>query len=149
MRNGPFWSNVVFEKEVIFHYNIIWISFRDLDFEIPKLNIWEHKTSCDDKGIFYFHYYLANSTTNWVQIFTGFLFYAYIYYAEIHQLRKPVFVTYQRCPVSLKVWPPLVIIQNLLFGNEHALQSFWKYKTLWETIPSEHSFWERGNFSLK
>ena len=32
---------------------------------------------------FFFHYNLATSTTNWAQIFTGLLFYAYV---EIHQV---------------------------------------------------------------
>ena len=39
---------------------------------------------------FFFHYYLATSTTNWAQIFTGLVFYAYV---KIHQV----------CPGSLKL----------------------------------------------
>ena len=37
------------------------------------------------QGCFFFHYYRATSTTDWAQIFTGFLFYAYV---EVHQVRR-------------------------------------------------------------
>ena len=37
--------------------------------------------------------------TNWAQIFTGLLFYAYV---EIHQVRILVFDNYKTCPVPLK-----------------------------------------------
>ena len=47
----------------------------------------------------FFHYSLATSMTNWVQIFTGLLFYAYV---GIHQVRILAFDNYQMCPVPLK-----------------------------------------------
>ena len=66
VRSGSLWSNVDFEKEVIFHEFDFDTS--DLEFEVPKSRIWKHTTSCD-KG--FFSHYLATSTTNWAQIFTG------------------------------------------------------------------------------
>ena len=48
MRNGSLWSNVVFEKEVIFHEFDFETS--DLEFEVSKSSIWKHQTSCD-KGV--------------------------------------------------------------------------------------------------
>jgi hypothetical protein len=71
--NGSLWGYIVFEKEVIFHEFDFETS--DLEFKVSKSSIWKHTTSCD-KGVFFFHYYLATSTTNWAQIFTGLLFYA-------------------------------------------------------------------------
>ena len=51
------------------------------------------------QGRFCFHCALiANLTTNWAQIFTGLLCYAYF---EIHQEWTLVFDNYQACPVSL------------------------------------------------
>ena len=49
-------------------------------------------------GCVFFHYFFANSMTNWAQIFTGLLFYAHV---GIRQVRILVFDNYQRCPVSL------------------------------------------------
>ena len=43
-----------------------------------------HTPSCD-KGVFFFHSYLASSMTDWAKIFTGLLF-----YVEIHQLWRLV-----------------------------------------------------------
>ena len=51
MRNGSLWSNVVFEKEVIFHEFDFETS--DLEFEVSKSSIWKHTTLCD-KGVFSF-----------------------------------------------------------------------------------------------
>ena len=64
VRNGSLWSEVVFEKEVVFHQ----FDFEalDLEFEISKSSICKHTTSCD-KGVFVFILilsYLATSTTN-------------------------------------------------------------------------------------
>ena len=83
VRNSSLWSDVVFEKEVIFHeFDFVTSS---LEFGVSKSSIRKHTTSCD-KGVF-FHYYLATSTTDWAQIFTGLLFYAYV---GIHQLWRLV-----------------------------------------------------------
>ena len=64
--NGSLWSNIVFEKEVIFHLNI-WIWFRDL-----RIRFWgpemKHLKNFLWQGCFFFYYYLATSTTNRVQI---------------------------------------------------------------------------------
>ena len=61
------------------------------NFEVSKPSIWKHTTLCE-KRVFFFHHYLANSTTNWAQIFTGLLFYVYV---EIHKVRRLVFDNYQ------------------------------------------------------
>ena len=95
VRNGSLWSDVVFEKEVIFHEFDFETS--SLEFEVTKSSIWKHTTSCD-KGVFVFHSYLATPTTNQAKIFTGLLFYAYV---EIHQVRRLVFDNYQKCTLSL------------------------------------------------
>ena len=76
-------------KEVIFDEFDFETS--ELDFEVLKSSIWKHTTLCD-KGVFFFHYYLATSMTDWAQIFTGLLFYAYV---EIHQLWRLDFDNYQ------------------------------------------------------
>ena len=48
VRNGSLWSNVDFEKEVIFHE----FDFEtlDLEFEVSKSSIWKHTTLCDKRG---------------------------------------------------------------------------------------------------
>ena len=49
--NGSLWSNVVFEKEAIFHEFDFETS--DLEFEVSKSSIWKNTTWCD-KGVFSF-----------------------------------------------------------------------------------------------
>ena len=70
VRKGSLWSEVFFEKEVIFNEFVFETS--DLEFEIKHLEahnfVWQ--------VCFFFHSYRATSTTNWAQIFTGSLFYA-------------------------------------------------------------------------
>ena len=92
MRNSSLWSNVVFEKRVIFHLNNkrlqAWSLF---------VGIWNHTSLCN-KGVFFFHYYLATLKTNWVKMFTDLLLCPYF---GIHQVRRLVFDNYQRCPVPL------------------------------------------------
>ena len=83
------WSDVVFEKEVVFHE--FDFNTSDLEFEVSKSSIWKHSTSCD-KCVFFFHYYLANSMTIWAEMFTGLLFYAFV---GIQQLWRVVFDSYQ------------------------------------------------------
>ena len=107
--NSSLWSNVIFEKEVIFHEFDFETS--DLEFEVTKSSICpvnEHNFGW--QGCFFFHFYLATSSTNWAQIFTGFLFYANV---EINQVRRLVFDTYQKCPLSLKQIS-VAVLNNLL-----------------------------------
>ena len=89
VRNSSLWSEVVFEKEVIFHEFDFETS--SLEFEVSKSSIRKYTTSCD-KGVFSFIIIFATSTTDWAQIFTGLLLYAYV---EIHQVRRLVFDNYQ------------------------------------------------------
>ena len=56
VRNGSLWSEVVFEKEVIFHEFDFETS--DLEFEVSKSSLWKHTSLCD-KGVLFFHSYLA------------------------------------------------------------------------------------------
>ena len=70
MRNGSLWSDVVFEKEAIFHEFDFETSNSEL--QVPKSSIWKHTTSCD-YAFFSFHYYLALLTTDWAQLLTGLL----------------------------------------------------------------------------
>ena len=81
---APSVSNVVFEKEVIFHSNN---------------TLKAHKFVQQRR--FLFHYSRTFSTTDWVQIFTDLLFYAYV---GIHKVRVLVFDNYQRCPVPLNTY---------------------------------------------
>ena len=50
MRNNSLWSDVVFEKERIFHEFDFETS--DLKFEVSKSRIWKHTTSCDNWVLF-------------------------------------------------------------------------------------------------
>ena len=75
MRNGSLWSGVVFEQEVTFHEFDFQTS--SLECEVPKSSIWKHTTSCD-KGVLFFHSYLATPTTNQAQIFTGFNYFMHM-----------------------------------------------------------------------
>ena len=70
MRNSSLWRDTVFEKEVIFHEFDFETS--KLEFEVSKSSIWKRTFFC------FFHYYLATSTTDWAQIFTVWLFYAFL-----------------------------------------------------------------------
>ena len=63
--------------------------------EVSKSKHLKAQNLCD-KG-FFFHYFLATSTTKLVKIFKGLLF-----YAETHRVRILVFEIYQSCPVPLK-----------------------------------------------
>ena len=45
VRKGSLWSNVVFEKEEIFHEFDFETS--DLELEVSKSSKWKHTTSCD------------------------------------------------------------------------------------------------------
>ena len=58
MRNGSLWSDVVFEKEVIFHEFDFETS--SLELEVSKSSTWKHTTSCD-KGVFFLSYLSRNS----------------------------------------------------------------------------------------
>ena len=69
----------------------------------------KHTTFCD-KDVF--HYCLATSMTNWLQIFTGMSFYAYI---EIHQVRRLVVDNYKKCPVSLNIFLNLKMQNKVLY----------------------------------
>ena len=70
MRNGSLWSDVVFEKEVILPRIWFWdLRKRFLGLEVKHLKshnfLWQ--------GWFFFHYYLATSTTNWAKKFHRFV----------------------------------------------------------------------------
>ena len=64
MRHGFLWSNVVFHE--------FDLENSELDFEVSKSSIWKH-TMIVWQGCFFFHYYLATSTTTWAQIFYRFV----------------------------------------------------------------------------
>ena len=82
MRNGSLWSNVVFGERSIFPRIWFWdVRIRFWGLEIKPLKPHNYV----GQGRFFFHYYLATWTTNWAQIFTGLLLYAYV---EIHQVRR-------------------------------------------------------------
>ena len=101
LKNQIFFDKIawkVFSSSFRERSNFPQIWFWDLRFRIWGLEIKHLKAhNFVWQGCFFFHYYLATSTTNWAQIFTGLLFYAYV---EIHQVRRLVFDNYQQCPVS-------------------------------------------------
>ena len=69
MRNSSPWSNIVFEKEVIFHE----LDFETSDFRIWGLEIKQLKAhNFVWQGCFCLQCYLATSTPDWAQIFTFF-----------------------------------------------------------------------------
>ena len=119
-QNGSFWSNVVFEKEVIFHqYTCVWIWFPDLRIacwgpEIQHLKahnfVWQ--------WCFFFHYYLAILTTNWGQIFTGLLFCAYVKIEKncLWQLFD------QRCLVSYRGLFEIKVL--LMYNKQYVLEGY-------------------------
>ena len=85
-----------FENEIISHLNI-WIKF-ETSAEVSKY-LKAHKLC--DKGV---SSTLETSMTNWVQIFTGLLFYAST--SSDTQSEKPgLWQYYQRSPVPLKHRP--------------------------------------------
>ena len=97
------------------------------NFSLKYLNwIWDLSWSLEfnasegtqfvQQGCLFFHVSLANSTTNWVKIFPGLLFYAYV---EIHQVRRLVFDYYQKCPVSLRAWTISTHLWSLQTKQSH------------------------------
>ena len=82
MRNGSLWSNVVFEKETSSNSFIIHLNAH---------KVLQHKHV-------FFHCSLATLMTNWAQMSTVLLCYAYV---GRHQVRILVFDNYQTCPVPL------------------------------------------------
>ena len=53
VRNSSLWSEVVFEKEAIFHEFEFDFETSSLKFKVSKSSIWKHTSSCD-KGVFSF-----------------------------------------------------------------------------------------------
>ena len=88
-KNVSLWNNVVFKKEVIFRIRIWGLKIKRLK---AHNFVWQ--------GYFFFHYYLATTMTDWAQIFTVFLFTAYV---EIHQVRTLFLDNYQQCPMFLRL----------------------------------------------
>ena len=87
---APFWSNIVYEKEVIFDEFEFVTS--DLELEVSKSSIWKHTTSCDKFFSSFIIISQLQRPIRWAEIFTGLLFYVYF---EIHQVRRLVFENYQ------------------------------------------------------
>ena len=73
-RNGFLWSNVVFEKEVIFQECDFETS--ELDFEVSKSSIWKHTTSCDKGSFSFFIISNFDDQLNELKNCTGLLFFA-------------------------------------------------------------------------
>ena len=82
------WSNVVFEKEVIFHKFDFETS--ELDFEVSKSSIWKHTTSC------VFSFIIISQLRRPIEVKRSqvFLFYAYV---EIQQVRRLSSVNSVQC----------------------------------------------------
>ena len=98
VRNGSLWSNVDFEKEVIFHEFDFDTS--ESDFEVPKSSIWK---LCATKGVF--SSIVISQLRQQIEIKISQFFYAFD--VEIHYciVKRMVFDSYyQRCPVSLNVF---------------------------------------------
>ena len=96
MRNGPLWSNVVFEAKVIFHWDI-WIDF-ETSAEVSNSNVCKHTTSCD-KGAFL---YIILSQLRRPILSLSFQRFVILCICWDTPTVKTVFDNYQRCAVSLK-----------------------------------------------
>ena len=85
----------------------------------------ESKQLCVTR-FFFFNYYLATSTTDWAEIFTGLLFYAYV---EIDQLNSslwqlPIVSTVFKKEVHVNKHVPVSLVLHKLLGIVFS-QSFW------------------------
>ena len=105
MRNGSLWSNVVFEKEVISHWNI-WIEF-ETSAEVSKSSIWKH-TTCAAR-VFCQPLISCNFANQLSPNFHRFVILCI--HVEIFQVRRLIFDNYQRCPVPLNT-PGLIVIKK-------------------------------------
>ena len=74
--------------------------------------------------VFFYYFYLATSTTNWVQIFTGLLFYACW---DTPSEETGLWQYYQRCPVSLKS----------LSSDKSLTFLFLGWNTVWTRLQSK------------
>ena len=87
--NGYLWSNLVLEKEVIFHKFDFETS--DLEFEVSKASIRKHTTSCD-KGVFSFN--IISQLRRPIELIFSQVCY-FVHNVEIHRVRRPAFENYQ------------------------------------------------------
>ena len=94
VRNSCLWSNAVFEKAVISHWQI-WIEIKTSADGSKSKHLKAHNFLW--QGCSFFHYYYANSPTKWakISIFCYISFYANV---EIHQVRRLAFDNYQAVP---------------------------------------------------
>ena len=123
MRNGSVRSTVVYVKKSNFSYKIhvcikyIWV--RDLSCGLEFRHL-KTNNFCD-KGVF-FHYSLATSTTNWVQIVTNLLFCAYVETELTNWLNWSLRITKGIQCLKKRKWPiHLVLLLKLM-----AIQTFVK-----------------------
>ena len=107
------YSNVVFRKEVISHSNIY--KFFGPESLIRRLKA---RKFVQKKWFFLFHYSRTTWMTNWVQIFTDLLFYAYV---GIHKVRVLVFDNYQRCPVPLNTYSNCLLFITCLLVKHQSV----------------------------
>ena len=69
VRNSSLWSDVVFEKDIISPHKI----------KIWSLLLYAHEnTQSNATRVFFFHYSLASSMTNWAQSFRRFVIFMHI-----------------------------------------------------------------------
>ena len=94
MRKSSLWSNVVFEKEVIFHEFDLRAP-KYLEFEVSKSSVSKHTTFCG-KGVFTF--IVISKLHRPLEL--KFSQVCYFMHNVIHQVARLVFDNYQ-CPVSL------------------------------------------------
>ena len=97
------WSNIVFKKEVIFHWNIlIWV--RDLRIRFWGLKI-KHLIA---HNIMWMFFLLLLSRNNQLSL----NFHRFVRYVEIHQVRRLVFDNYQLLSSGFEAMDPFGICQR-------------------------------------
>ena len=89
---------------------------------------WKHTNINVQQWCFFFHCCLASSITNWVQIFTGWLF-----YVGIHQVRRLVFDNLSKVSSAFKD-QSLIALIHAWAEPHHAVKYVTSGLTLWNLI---------------
>ena len=129
MRNGSLWGNIFFEEEVISNSNN-----KRLQVWLKSFNSLFRASESTQGCVFLSLYSLVTSMTNWVQVFTGLFFYAYV---EIHQSRKLVFGS-SACKITLSVTRKEVCSTHRTVKSLRANDA-WGHTTI-SLVPSRWAF---------
>ena len=114
VRKGSLWSKDSFWERGNFSLK--------QDFRSEAFYYASESTQSNNATRVFFYYSLATWMTNWFQIFTGLLFYAYV---GIHQVRRLIFDKY-----GSSFWQILALYIKtiLLFLPDMTIQSEWSHQ---------------------